>query len=156
MEGTPGYSLILPFARDGGGSTILLNRGFIPVARAAAIRSGALPPGFVRRSDGEVVGEKLMVEGLLPRTGDRSYFTPENDPRGNEWFWRDVQAMTGHVKDEAERLGLGLGGRVGKVQDVMVDVIEREFMFSRRLHNAGQLRCVPLRREERKCRMWVA
>ena len=126
MDGVPGYNLILPFQRESSSgteaSTIFLNRGFIPNARAAAIRAGALPPGFVTRTTtGEVVGEKIVVEGLLPRVGEKSYFTPENNLGTNEWFWKDVPQMVEYVQGEAERRGVELG----RVQEVLVDVIER-------------------------------
>ena len=126
MDGVPGYNLILPFQRESStgseASTILLNRGFIPNARAAAIRAGALPPGFVTRTaTGEVVGEKIVVEGLLPRTGEKSSFTPDNNLQTNEWFWKDVPEMVQYVKDEAEKQGV----KLGRVQEVLVDVIER-------------------------------
>lgn len=71
------------------------------------------------------MGEAITEEGLLPRTGDKSYFTPENNTVSNEWFWRDVPGMMDYVKEEAARLGLE--EQMGSLQGVMVDVIEREY-----------------------------
>ena len=73
-----------------------------------------------------MVGEKIVVEGLLPRTGEKSYFTPENNLGTNEWFWKDIGEMMGYVRAEGERKGVQLG----RVQEVLVDVIERESSIS--------------------------
>ncbi|OXC68299.1 mitochondrial protein required for respiration [Cryptococcus neoformans Bt63] len=116
-EGFPGYHLILPFLRpgDGGGSTILVNRGFITTTRANAIRAGTqVPPGLTLDKAGKLVGtgEEVVVEGLLPKTGERTVWMHENKPETNEWFWKDVDKM-------AEVCG----GEEKGVQPVLVDAL---------------------------------
>lgn len=122
-EGFPGYHLILPFLRpgDGGGSTILVNRGFITTTRANAIRAGTqVPPGLTLDKAGKLVGtgEEVVVEGLLPKTGERTVWMHENKPETNEWFWKDVDKM-------AEVCG----GEEKGVQPVLVDALAGTFFF---------------------------
>lgn len=118
MDGVPGYNLILPLVRPGG-STILVNRGFITTTRAAAIRSGEeLAPGLESagvNDKGDGLGQEVVVEGMLLRPGERSVWTPENNKEGNEWFWRDVKGMAEWV-----------GGEEKNVQPVLIDAIDGE------------------------------
>ncbi|KAK4685924.1 surfeit locus 1 family protein, partial [Tremellales sp. Uapishka_1] len=112
--GVPGYNLILPFNRaTAGGSTILLNRGFITTTRATAIRQGKeAAPGLT--IDGEGTGEEVIVEGMLTKASDGgSWFTPKNDTEGNQWFWKDVVGMAAWC-----------GGEEKGVQPVLVDAID--------------------------------
>lgn len=114
VDGVPGYNLILPLVRPGG-TTILVNRGFITTTRAAAIRSGEeLAPGL-EQAPANGLGEEVVVEGMLLRPGERSVWTPENNKEGNEWFWRDVKAMAEWV-----------GGEEKNVQPVLIDAIDGE------------------------------
>lgn len=126
-EGFPGYHLILPFLRPGdgggssggGGSTILVNRGFITTTRANAIRAGSqVPPGLTRDKAGKLVGngEEVVVEGLLPKTGERTVWMHENKPETNEWFWKDV-----------EKMAEVCGGEEKGVQPVLVDALAGVF-----------------------------
>ena len=89
--------------RDGS-STILVNRGFITTTRAEAIRHGAQRP-----TEGEVI-----VEGILNKEGSKGYFSPENKPETNEWFWKDIESMAAYV---------------GDTQPVLVDVIDGELKW---------------------------
>lgn len=116
-DGVPGYHLIQQFDRsDSGGSTILVNRGFIKTAEGDAIRTGAKPiPGMgPNGSPSDIV----VVEGLLTKADPnaKSYFTPENKPDENRWYWKDVPAMAEDV-----------GGAAANVQPVLIDAIDREF-----------------------------
>ncbi|ODN72673.1 hypothetical protein L202_08113 [Cryptococcus amylolentus CBS 6039] len=110
-DGIAGYHLILPFHRSDGGSTILLNRGFITTTRATAIRNRSQSvPGLT--ADGQSTGEEVVIEGLLPKTGEKSGFTPDNKLETNEWFWKDVDLMAEVA-----------GGAEQNVQPVLVDAI---------------------------------
>ncbi|WVQ79618.1 hypothetical protein IAT38_001718 [Cryptococcus sp. DSM 104549] len=109
-DGIPGYHLILPLVRDGG-STILVNRGFITTTRAQAIRAGEVPDGLA--PDGGPSKEEIVVEGLLPSTGQRTRWSPDNNLETNEWFWKDVEGMAEYV-----------GGKEKNVQPVLVDAID--------------------------------
>lgn len=115
-EGTAGYHLIVPFDRSAeGGSTVLVNQGFILTAEGDAIREGRKPvPGLA--ADGGP-GEEVVIEAMLTKIdgGAKSYFTPENQAERNQWFWKDVPDMAEWV-----------GGEERGVQPVLVDVIDRE------------------------------
>ncbi|MBC7133146.1 MAG: SURF1 family protein [Roseovarius sp.] len=77
-----GYRLISVLETEG--RRVLLDRGFIPVAREVPA-----PP------EGEVV-----VTGNLHWPDDRTSATPENDVAGNMWFARDIAQMAGALGTE--------------------------------------------------------
>jgi surfeit locus 1 family protein len=81
--GEVGYHVVTPLALDGGG-TVLVDRGFVPERLLApAGRAEANPTGAV------------TVTGLLRLApdGKPSWFTPDNRPDRNEWFYVDIAAM---------------------------------------------------------------
>ena len=118
-EGVAGYHLLQPFDRsETGGSTILVNRGFIKTAEGDAIRTGEKPiPGMGPNNS---PSKEVVVEGLLTRADPnaKSYFTPENKPDENRWYWKDVPAMAEDV-----------GGAAANVQPVLIDVIDRKQLW---------------------------
>lgn len=71
----PGYWLMTPLKGDEG--TILVNRGFVPARDAAWTR----PAGEAR------------VSGLLRLTEPKGGFLRANDPQGDRWRSRDVEAI---------------------------------------------------------------
>ena len=81
-RGRAGFHVITPLRRDGG-SPVLVNRGWVPGRSRDA----------TRRAAGQV-GGVVTVEGVLRGNGRRGWFTPDNDPAANYWFWRDLPAMT--------------------------------------------------------------
>ncbi|KAL1406120.1 surf-like protein [Vanrija albida] len=114
-DGVPGFHLILPFDRSAaGGSTILLNRGFIKTAEGEAIRRGAHVPGL---GPDNGPSDEVIVEGMLTKADPnaKSYFTPDNKPEKGEWYWKDVPAMAEAV-----------GGEARDVQPILIDAIDRE------------------------------
>lgn len=115
-EGVPGYHLILPFDRsESGGTTILLNRGFIKTAVGDEVRTGARPvPGL--GPNGEP-SEEVVIEGLVTKADPnaKSTFTPDNKPNENRWYWKDIPAMA----EDA-------GGESRNFQPVLIDAIDRE------------------------------
>ncbi|TXT08781.1 hypothetical protein VHUM_02909 [Vanrija humicola] len=114
-DGVPGFHLILPFDRSAaGGSTILLNRGFIKTVEGESIRRGGRVPGL--GPNGEP-SEEIIVEGMLTKADPnaKSYFTPDNKPEKGEWYWKDVPAMAESV-----------GGEARDVQPILIDAIDRE------------------------------
>jgi surfeit locus 1 family protein len=77
MDGDDGYHAVAPFALAAGG-IVLIDRGFVPVGGV-----GALPPAPAG-----------TVTGLLRLSqGKPSYFTPDNRPASNEWFYVDPAMM---------------------------------------------------------------
>jgi surfeit locus 1 family protein len=82
----PGYWVFAP-AQLAGGSIVLVNRGFVPMERKdTATRIEGAPRGTV-----EIVGAMRWPEG-------RGMFTPDDDPKTNVWYVRDIQAMAAAKK----------------------------------------------------------
>ncbi|KAI8215743.1 Cytochrome oxidase assembly protein shy1 [Colletotrichum sp. SAR 10_86] len=81
-EGEQGYMVVTPLEREGDGTTVLVNRGWISKAMA---EQGKRPYGLPR---GEVT-----VEGLLREPWKKNMFTPENRPDRWEFFFPDVHQM---------------------------------------------------------------
>lgn len=87
-EQGPGFWVLTPLRADQG-FTVLVNRGFVPAER----RNPA------ERSPGQVQGPAHVI-GLLRISETRGGFLRANDPAGNRWYSRDVQAI-------AQARGLG-------------------------------------------------
>ncbi|KAK9366077.1 SURF1 family-domain-containing protein [Lipomyces kononenkoae] len=81
-EGESGYISITPFEREGG-STILVNRGWIrkDMANQRKRLSKALPT------------DEVFVEGLIKLPAKRNYFTPDNEPGRGLFYFVDVPAF---------------------------------------------------------------
>ena len=75
--GRVGVELVVPLRRAEG-AVVLVNRGWLP--------DGAPP------TTGAETGEVVVV-GLLRRSGAKGWFTPDNQPESNQWYWYDVSAM---------------------------------------------------------------
>jgi surfeit locus 1 family protein len=81
--GGAGYDVVTPL-RQPDGRIILVNRGFVPVARKEpAMRLAGQTQGTV------------AVSGLLrlPPAAKPSWFMPDNSPDRGYWFWMDLPAM---------------------------------------------------------------
>ncbi|MGG5820035.1 SURF1 family protein [Falsiroseomonas sp. HW251] len=74
-----GYWVMQPFARDDG-TTVLVNRGFVPAGRREAA-SSALNSG------------RVTVTGLLRMSEPGGGFLRLNDPAADRWYSRDVAAI---------------------------------------------------------------
>ncbi|MGE0233503.1 MAG: SURF1 family protein [Flavobacteriaceae bacterium] len=83
--GTAGYEVLTPMI-TGPDRAVIVNRGFVPLDRIGAI---ATPEG-----------ERSIV-AMIRGPGSQSLFTPDNDPVGNRWFWRDIPAMTAQLRKNA-------------------------------------------------------
>jgi surfeit locus 1 family protein len=77
----PGYMVVTPFAIDSGG-VVLVERGFVPAARAEDVAGRAPPAG------------EITVTGLMRAPQTRNVFTPADAPERRTWFTRDPAAMT--------------------------------------------------------------
>ncbi|KAL8930516.1 MAG: hypothetical protein Q9208_000700 [Pyrenodesmia sp. 3 TL-2023] len=81
-DGNDGYLVVTPLERSDGGSTVLVNRGWIPRSKKAqAERKDGLPTS------------QVTVEGLLREPWKKNLFTPDNQPRKREFYFPDVQQM---------------------------------------------------------------
>ena len=81
-NGAVGAHLFTPLVRDG--DTVLVNRGWVPLE---AIDPAGRPGS---RQDGPVT-----VTGLVRLPVAPGWFTPENDPVANEWYWVSIPDMVG-------------------------------------------------------------
>ncbi|KAL6410218.1 hypothetical protein AUP68_06632 [Ilyonectria robusta] len=80
-DGTDGFMVVTPLERKGG-STILVNRGWIDKKhRNRRSRPDGLPTG------------EVTVEGLLREPWKKNMFTPENRPERGDFFFPDVKQM---------------------------------------------------------------
>lgn len=81
-DGEQGYMVVTPLEREGEGTTVLVNRGWISKKfRDQRSRPESLPTSEVE------------VEGLLREPWKKNMFTPENRPDKNEFYFPDVKQM---------------------------------------------------------------
>ena len=84
--GGPGYLVLTPL-RLADGSRVIVNRGFVPLARKdPASRSAGQPAGEVE------------VSGLMRPPEPRNAFTPADRPDTGEWYTRDPAAIAAHLR----------------------------------------------------------
>ncbi|KAF2427590.1 SURF1-domain-containing protein [Tothia fuscella] len=82
-EGEDGFLVVTPLERSGG-STILINRGWIPKKfKLHKSRPEGLPQG------------EVTVEGLLREPWKPNMFTPKNAPEKDQFYFPDVAQMAG-------------------------------------------------------------
>jgi surfeit locus 1 family protein len=83
FEGQSGWNVHVPLLVDGE-RLLFVNRGFVPYDRRDA----------ATRREGQVEG-RVTVSGLArnPPAEASGFFVPENDPVGNTFFRRDIDAM---------------------------------------------------------------
>ncbi|MGA4552608.1 SURF1 family protein [Methylorubrum aminovorans] len=77
-----GFYVLTPLKRDDG-TTILINRGFIPTELKRP----------EDRAAGQVPGE-ATVTGMLRASEARGLFVPESDPKRDAWFTRDIPGIS--------------------------------------------------------------
>ena len=82
-DGTKGYHVVTPLIREDG-SIVLIDRGFVA-------------DDFGNVEDWRnVKGEQQYAHilGMVRTTPPRNYFTPDNDPEKDLWYWIDVEALS--------------------------------------------------------------
>jgi surfeit locus 1 family protein len=92
IRGNPGYHIVTPFVLEGG-RIVLINRGWTPLKAKA--------PDHPLRKAGQVM-DQVTLEGLLRRPQQQGYWTPDNRPERNFWFWLDLPAMAKHAGVSAD------------------------------------------------------
>lgn len=81
-DGNNGYLVVTPLERDGNGTTVLVNRGWIPKKlKRQTDRKEGLPTS------------EVTVEGLLREPWKKNMFTPDNKPELGEFYFPDVHQM---------------------------------------------------------------
>jgi len=77
-----GFWVLTPLRNSADGTVVLVNRGFVPPeAQKREARAATEPQG------------ETTVAGLLRLTEPKGGFLRKNDPAGERWFSRDVQAI---------------------------------------------------------------
>jgi surfeit locus 1 family protein len=84
VEGTAGDFLLTPFLLEDG-RRILVNRGFVPRDLQQQQQGGSVE---VKRPRGT-----LELTGVVRKSEEKRYFTPDNDPGRGLWFWMDHAAL---------------------------------------------------------------
>ncbi len=77
-----GFWVVTPL-RQADGSTVLVNRGFVPADKRSP----------EARISSELAAGPVSVTGLLRLTEPGGAFLRANDPAGDRWFSRDVEAI---------------------------------------------------------------
>ena len=76
-----GYQVITPFERADG-TAVLVNRGWVPLENK----------GSATRLGGQMTGT-MRLEGIVVPGGKAGWFTPDNEPENNLWFWTDTESL---------------------------------------------------------------
>ncbi|HEY7644449.1 MAG TPA: SURF1 family protein [Hyphomicrobiales bacterium] len=82
FDGQAGWLVITPLETRNG-DVVLVNRGFVPEALKDP---AARPAGRIE--------DQVELVGLARASERRAWFTPDNAPAANRWFWRDVPGLT--------------------------------------------------------------
>lgn len=87
LNGATGYFVYTPFEIEGGG-LVFVNRGFVGVdAKDPATRLQGQVSGIVKLTG--------LARGRLD--AKPSMIVPDNDPAGNIFFWKDIDAMAANA-----------------------------------------------------------
>ena len=92
FEGQAGWNVYAPLRLEDG-DVVFVNRGFVPYDRAdPATRPDSLPEG------------EQAITGLarLPLDAKPGFLVPENEPAKNQYYWKDLAAMTAAAGVEGE------------------------------------------------------
>jgi surfeit locus 1 family protein len=81
LDGEPGWHVITPLETVDG-NVVLIDRGFVP----DSLRDPS------SRALGQIE-EVVTVTGLVRTPQTPNIFVPDNDPKANQWFSRDLSAM---------------------------------------------------------------
>jgi surfeit locus 1 family protein len=82
LDGNPAWEVVTPLITTYN-VLILVVRGLVPDEK----RNSA------KRAEGNPAGEVEIAGIIINNKGKRGLFTPDNDIKGNMWFWWDVPAM---------------------------------------------------------------
>ncbi|MEJ2123750.1 MAG: SURF1 family protein [Alphaproteobacteria bacterium] len=85
-NGKQGWDVITPLI-SASGEVVLVNRGFVPENRRDPVtRKAGLLAGTVE------------LKGLVRASERKTWFTPDNDPAANRWFWSDIPGLIASLK----------------------------------------------------------
>jgi surfeit locus 1 family protein len=80
-DGRVGWHVVTPL-ETAEGEIVLIDRGFVP----AELRDPSSRPA------GQI-NDVVEVTGIVRTPDKQGLFTPDNEPKANRWFWRDLPAM---------------------------------------------------------------
>ncbi|WP_088343038.1 MULTISPECIES: SURF1 family protein [Rhodomicrobium] len=81
LDGQAGWQILTPL-QTGNGEIVLVDRGFVP--------EWLKEPKDRKRGQ---IEETVELVGLARGSETPGWFTPDNAPAANRWFWRDIPAM---------------------------------------------------------------
>jgi surfeit locus 1 family protein len=81
-DGRVGWHVITPL-ETADGEMVPVDRGFVP----DELKDPAT------RASGQIE-DVVTVTGIVRGSDRQTLFTPDNEPKANRWFWRDLHAMT--------------------------------------------------------------
>ena len=84
--GVPGYHVVTPLELADGRQTVLVDRGWVPLARKDP----------AKRAEGQLAGQ-VTIAGIVRRPLPKGWLVPDNEPAHNVWFWFDLPAMASHA-----------------------------------------------------------
>ena len=84
-----GWEIYTPFYAEDG-TTLFINRGWVP--------DKLKDPE--KRAQGQIA-RPVEVTGLLRASARKAWFSADNDPEGNRWYWRDLGGMWLNGNDPA-------------------------------------------------------
>lgn len=82
LDGKVGYHLLTPLRLKDGG-TLIVNRGWVPEG--------------VTITEEYWNSENITVTGLLHKAEKPNRFTPENNPKNDEWYWADLNLIAKEI-----------------------------------------------------------
>ncbi len=90
IRGEAGYDLLTPLKLEDG-RVVIVDRGWIPSSK----KDIKLRP--------ETISDNVVeVEGMLHKGEAKKYFTPENNIKGNLWFWIDLNSIYSFIDEKPE------------------------------------------------------
>jgi len=83
LRGNPGFHVLTPFERGEGAPAVMVNRGWVPFDKQFP----------AKRAEGQVSGP-VTIEGIVRLQRPPGWFTPDDDPKKNNWFTIDSKKMS--------------------------------------------------------------
>lgn len=82
LRGSPGFHVMTPFERPDGAPAVMVNRGWVPFDKQDP----------ATRAEGQVPGQ-VTIEGIVRLQRPPGWFTPDDDPKKNNWFTVNSEKM---------------------------------------------------------------
>lgn len=100
LRGSPGFHVMTPLERTDGAPAVMVNRGWVPFDKQDP----------AKRAEGQVAGP-VTIEGIVRLQRPPGWFTPDDDPKKNNWFTVNSEKM-------AQETGVPLAGGFYVVADM--------------------------------------